>query len=244
MKSSLTTKTVLAHSSNYSKGREGHKIKKITIHHMAGVMSGEQCAKLFQNSARNASANYCIGVKGDIVCNVEEENRAWTSSSKSNDIEAITIEVSNDKVGGQWTISKASWNALVKLCIDICKRYKITLKYDGTKNGTLTRHCMFANTDCPGTYFKNKTSDFVKEVNAGLITTTATNTATFKNYKVKVTAKELNVREKAGKKNKIVTIVKKNEIYTIVGEQTVSGTKWGKLKSGLGWISLSYTKKI
>ena len=34
--------------------------------------------------------------------------------------------------------------------------------------------------------------------------------------------------------------VKKGEVFTIVGEQQ----GWGRLKSGAGWIALSYTKKI
>ena len=34
--------------------------------------------------------------------------------------------------------------------------------------------------------------------------------------------------------------VRRNEVYTIVGEKN----GWGKLKSGAGWISLQYTKKL
>lgn len=168
MKSKLTSKTVLAHSSNYSKGRSGYKVCKITPHHMSGVLSGQQCAKIFQNKNRNASANYCIGVKGDIVCSVEEENRAWTSSSKWNDCQAITIEVSNSKTGGKWPISDASWKALINLCVDICKRYKFRLNYNGTKNGSLTRHNMYADTDCPGKYLQSKLPELAKEVNKRL----------------------------------------------------------------------------
>lgn len=168
MKSNLTNKTILADKSNYTKGRCGYKICKITPHHMAGVLTGEQCAKLFQKATRNASANYCIGVKGDIVCNVEEENRAWTSSSKWNDCQAITIEVSNSKASGDYPISDASWKSLVNLCVDICKRYNFKLVYDGTKNGSLTRHNMYANTSCPGKYLQSKFPQLVKEVNAKL----------------------------------------------------------------------------
>ncbi len=168
MKSKLTNKTVLAHSSNYTKGRRGYKVCKITPHHMSGVLTGKRCAELFQNPKRNASANYCIGVNGDIVCNVEEENRAWTSSSRWNDCQAITIEVSNSKTGGKWPVSNASWKSLVKLCVDICQRYKFRLKYDGTKNGSLTRHNMYADTDCPGPYLQSKFPQLVKEVNAQL----------------------------------------------------------------------------
>lgn len=168
VKSSLATKTVLADSSNYNQGRFGYKVCKITPHHMAGVLSGEACAKLFQNPNRNASANYCIGNDGDIVCSLGEENRAWTSSSKKNDCQAITIEVSNCERGGQWKISNAAWNALVNLCVDICKRYNFKLTYDGTPNGSLTRHNMFADTNCPGPYLQGRFKELADTVNARL----------------------------------------------------------------------------
>lgn len=66
----------------------------------------------------------------------------------------------------------------------------------------------------------------------------------FKAYKVKITAKSLNVRAGAGTKYKVVTQVKKDEVYTIVEEKNVGSNKWGKLKSGAGWIHLGYTKKV
>lgn len=65
---------------------------------------------------------------------------------------------------------------------------------------------------------------------------------TFVAYKVKVTADVLNIRAGAGLNYKVVGTIADKGIYTIVG---VDGTgKWGLLKSGAGWISLSYTKKV
>ena len=64
------------------------------------------------------------------------------------------------------------------------------------------------------------------------------------NYIVRVTASVLNVREGAGTNYKVVTSVKKNEAYTIVEERVVGNDVWGKLKSGAGWICLTYTQKI
>lgn len=147
-------------------GRAGRRICKITPHHMAGIMSGASCATYLQQTSRQASANYCIGVDGDISCNVEEEYRAWTSSSWENDSQAITIEVSD--CDGNWNISNASWNALVNLCVDICKRYGFRMTYDGTPNGSLTEHRMFAQTDCPGQYLHNHMGQLADEVNARL----------------------------------------------------------------------------
>lgn len=67
-----------------------------------------------------------------------------------------------------------------------------------------------------------------------------TTTPKFKAYKVKITADVLNVRAGAGTNYKVATTVKKNGVYTIVEEKN----GWGKLKSGAGWISLKYTKKV
>ena len=165
-KSSLTNEVVLAHSNNYTHGRDGQKICKITPHHMAGVLSGRQCANLFQKQGRQASANYCIGVNGDIVLSVPEEYRAWTSSSRWNDCRAITIEVSDCDL--YWNISDASWNSLVNLCVDICQRYGFRLTYDGTKNASLTRHNMFANTNCPGKPLQDRFPELARIVNERL----------------------------------------------------------------------------
>ena len=64
--------------------------------------------------------------------------------------------------------------------------------------------------------------------------------SSFKPYLVKVTAKSLNIRDKASTNGAIVGKITDKGVYTIV-EKTGS---WGKLKSGAGWISLNYTKRI
>lgn len=61
-------------------------------------------------------------------------------------------------------------------------------------------------------------------------------------YKIRVTCDNLNVRKEPGTSYPIVTSIKDRGIYTIV-EVDKSG-KWGKLKSGIGWIHLGYTSKI
>lgn len=164
--SSLVQYTKL--SPNCTKPRKS-KIKKITIHHMAGVLSVETCGNIFQNPNRQASSNYAIGSDGRIAMYVEESNRSWCSSNSENDHQAITIEVSNSKTGGDWPVSDYVISRLIDLCVDICKRNGIPkLIYDGTKNGTLTRHNMFANTACPGPYLQSKFPYIAEEVNKRL----------------------------------------------------------------------------
>ena len=147
-RSKLCTKSIL--SPNHS-GKRTQKVSKITIHHMAGIMSAEQCANLFKNPNRQASCQYAIGNQGEIVQVVDEDNRAWTSSSDWNDQRAITFEVSNDNLQ-TWSISKKAWDSMIALCADICDRYGIVPHYTGDSSGTLTEHRMFAATACPGNY--------------------------------------------------------------------------------------------
>ena len=131
-------------------------ITKITIHHMAAHWTAKQCVDSFMNPQRQASSNYCIGYNGEIGQSVSESNRAWTSGSSWNDQRAITIEVANSSVGGNWPISDASYKSLVALCADICKRNNIKeVNYIGTKDGILTCHFMFQSTACCGPYLRN-----------------------------------------------------------------------------------------
>ena len=75
--------------------------------------------------------------------------------------------------------------------------------------------------------------------------TTPAKTETFKPYTVKVTTSVLNVRKEPTTDSAVTTQIRDFGVYTIVGESTGKGaTKWGKLKSGAGWISLDYAKKL
>lgn len=148
--------------------RDGRKILKITPHHAAAVgASLEGMGSVFRT--RQASANYGIDVNGKIAMYVEEKNRAWTSSSASNDYQAVTIEVANSGGEPDWKISDASFEALIKLIVDICKRNGIPkLVYTGDSSGNLTRHNMFVSTTCPGPYLQSKFPEIVSRVNAQL----------------------------------------------------------------------------
>lgn len=153
-----------------SSARTG-KISKITIHHMAGNLSVEACANVFQNTNRQASSNYGIGSDGRIGLYVEESRRAWTSSNRDNDNVAVTIEVANDGGAPDWHVSDKALEATVALCVDICQRNGIAkLNYTGDKTGNLTMHKWFSNTECPGKYLGGKFPYIAEEVNRRLST--------------------------------------------------------------------------
>lgn len=164
--SKLATYTNL--SPNYTKMT--NKVnKKITIHHVAGITTVESLGALFAKSSRQASSNYGIGNDGRIGCYVDESNRSWCSSSRANDEQAITIEVSNCSGAPDWKVSDAAMDSLIKLCVDICERNGIEeLVFTGDATGNLTQHNYFAATDCPGAYLKSKFQWIADTVNTQL----------------------------------------------------------------------------
>lgn len=62
----------------------------------------------------------------------------------------------------------------------------------------------------------------------------------FNQFLVRITANTLNVRTGPGDDYLVSTTVKKGQVFTIVDMEG----EWGKLKSGAGWINLSYTSKL
>ena len=145
-----------------------HVIDKITIHHMAGNLTVEQCGDIFAPSSRQASSNYGIGSDGRVGMYVEEKDRSWCSSSRSNDHRAVTIEVADDE-SNPWHCSDAAMNTLINLCVDICQRNSIEkLNYTGDTSGNLTMHKWFAVTDCPGDYLEKQFPYIAEQVNAKL----------------------------------------------------------------------------
>ena len=144
------------------------KISKITIHHMAGKLTVEQCGNTFLPTSRQASSNYAVDTNGRVGMYVEEKNRSWASSSRENDHMAVTIEVANDG-GANWHVSDKALEKTIDLCVDICKRNDIKeLVFTGDKTGNLTMHKYFANTNCPGAYLESKFPYIAAEVNKRL----------------------------------------------------------------------------
>jgi hypothetical protein len=70
------------------------------------------------------------------------------------------------------------------------------------------------------------------------------NNAVFKPYLVKINT-GLNVRKEADAKSDITYVLKAGEVYTIIEEKLDNRrVKWGRLKSKIGWINLSFTTRV
>lgn len=158
--SSLSSVSIISPNTS---GLRTAPISKVTVHHMAGDLTVEQCGSIFKSASRQASSNYGVGSDGRIGCYLEEEYHPWTSSSYWNDDRAITLEVADYNLG-DWSPSKAAYQSTVLLCADICQRYGIEPEYTGDEYGTFTEHRMFAATSCPGDWWHAKMPEFVNDV--------------------------------------------------------------------------------
>lgn len=128
---------------------------------------------------------------------------------------------------------------------------------------TVYVECEFHDTKTGASWIINNTAKIGEAICKGLcsyfgVKYTAASTSTtgssgssgtsssFKNYIVRITPSDgVNIRKGAGTDYAIVGAIAQGGAYTIVAEKTGKGaTKWGKLKSGAGWIALDYTEKI
>lgn len=245
-----------------------HAIDTITIHCIVGQWTAKQGCDYFATTDRQCSANYVVGKDGSIGLSVDEKDRSWCSSNGTNDNRAITIEVASDTTH-PYAVTAKAYAALLDLVTDICKRNGIkklvwsTNKNDRVnhRNGcNMTVHRDFANKACPGEYLYSRHGEIAAEVNrrlqgasnGGRVVVTPPTTekptggttgATVTPYLVRVKITNLNIRKGPGTNYGTTGYIQPG-IYTIVAESTGKGAaKWGKLKSGAGWISLDYATK-
>lgn len=102
-------------SPNHYNGRLGYKVTRITLHIMAGYLTGTD--SLFQNPNRQASSTYGIGPNGEIHQYVAESDAPWTDSNHASNCQTISIE----HQGGMDFIpcTQACHDASARLCADI-----------------------------------------------------------------------------------------------------------------------------
>ena len=185
-------------TTNYT-DRGGQEIDRLTVHCVVGQLPALQVAKMF-TPQRKASANYIIGKDGEVVRNVPEQFRAWTSGTGnkkgSNDMRAITIEVASDNTK-PYAFNNKAYSCLIDLALDICKRYNKHLIWIPNKQEALnyvcnkdemliTLHRWFQAVECPGDWFIEHIPNFVETVNKNIVNSAPVNND--KLYRVQVGA--------------------------------------------------------
>jgi len=250
-KSSLINYTKLSPNNS---GKRTHAIDRITPHCVVGQWDVTTFGSYFGRPDVKASCNYGIAKDGQVALIVDESMRSWCSSSNENDQRAVTIECSSEKTH-PYAFNDAVYNKLIDLCTDICRRNgKNILLWIADKNTALnytpksnemllTVHRWFKAKACPGDWLMARMDDLAAKVTAklsGAVTSQPVQPTSEFPYIVQITANVLNIRKGPGTNYPVVGQIKDKGKYTIMEVQN----GFGRLKSGVGWISMKYTQKI
>lgn len=228
---------------HFTKGRGGHKIDKIVVHYNAGNLTVEGCYSVWQNRA--ASAHYQVEDDGRIGQLVWDRDTAWHCGVFSQNQRSIGIEHANRPNG---TITEKCLDNGAHLVAALCHLYGLG-RPEWLVN--VFPHKYFKATSCPGQIYGSQKDAYIKraqkwydEMAGGGSQPAPKPEPDFSSYTVKVTDLPLNIRKGPGTDEEIVGRITEPGIFTIVEEGTGPGSsRWGRLKSGAGWIALDLTSK-
>lgn len=245
------------------KARKKITVKGLMLH---SVGCPQPSASVFiKNWNRADYSRACVhafidGNTGNVYQTLPWNHRGWHGGGKCNDTH-IGIEMCEPACikytgGSTFTctdkataraVAQRTYYTAVSLFAHLCQKYKLDPLKDILSHKEGAAKGIASNHGDPEHLWKqlgmgytmNTFRKAVKAAMDGASNTASTNTP----YLVKISADTLNVRRGVGTNYPITAKVHRGEIYTIVGESTKGSTKWGKLKSGAGWISLKYTER-
>ena len=245
----------LANKANYGNKRPLSSIKYIVFHFTSNDGdSDEGNGNYFKNNIVKASAHYFVD-DNSVTQSVPDDYVAYSvGGSKYNDCaktgggslygiannaNTLNIELCDSKKDGKVMATDKTLDNAVALCKSLMKRYNINKHH-------VIRHFDVNGKHCPS-YFMNANAwkKFKDRLTVESKTTKTDKTSKDSSFKVNVDIDDLNIRKGPGTNYKVVGYTGKGK-FTITetskGKGSIKG--WGKLKSGAGWISLDYTKKI
>ena len=137
----------------YSRSGEKQKdIQYIVIHWVGNANTSATANRnYFNNLAKthstSASSHYIIGLNGEIIRCIPDDEVAFHSGSYSMNRKSIGIEDCHPDWNGKFTDD--TYNALVELCADLCKKYEISIN-------NVIRHYDVTGKSCPKYYVEHQ----------------------------------------------------------------------------------------
>lgn len=137
----------------YSRSSEKQgAIKKIVVHWVGNANSSALANRNYFENLKNthrtyASSHYIIGLNGEIIRCIPENEVAFHAGSHSMNRKSIGIENCHPDWDGKFNDN--TYNSLVELCADICKRYNLSIN-------DIIRHYDVTGKDCPHYYVQHE----------------------------------------------------------------------------------------
>ena len=138
-------------------GEKQGKIQNIVVHWVGNANSSAVANRNYFENLKNthttsASSHYIVGLNGEIIRCIPEDEVAFHSVSYSMNRKSIAIEDCHPDWNGKF--NDATYNSLVELCADICRRHNLTID-------NIIRHYDVTGKDCPR-YYVNNPDEWVK----------------------------------------------------------------------------------
>lgn len=133
-------------------GEKQGSIKNIVVHWVGNAGSSALGNRNYFNSLAtshktSASSHYIIGLNGEIIRCIPEDEVAFHSGSYSMNRKSIGIENCHPDWNGQFNSN--TYNSLVELCADICRRYGLSVN-------NIIRHYDVTGKICPKYYVEHQ----------------------------------------------------------------------------------------
>lgn len=217
------------------------KVLKIAVHYVGNAGSSAKNNRNYfenqKNGGRYVSSHFIIGLSGEIIQCIPLDE--WSYCTNEANGYSISIECCHPDSSGKFTA--ATEKSLAELCAYLCKKFGLDPMTD------IIRHYDVTGKQCPlywspTKYTSKQTADvrfktFKKSV-AEIMGAKIEVAEKVNSFRVRVLDVALNIRSAPGTNNKITGVIRDNGVYTIVEVKKVGGVEWGRLKSGIGWISL------
>lgn len=126
-------------------GNATKKIKGIVVHYVANPGStAQENHDYFNSSQSDVSAHFVVGLTGEIIQCIPLSEQSSASNNRNPD--TISIEVCHPDETGEFSIP--TYNATVKLCVWLCKEFKLDEE-------DIIRHYDVTGKLCPKYYVEN-----------------------------------------------------------------------------------------
>lgn len=153
-------------------GEKQNNITDIIIHYVGNAGSSAIANRNYFENLKNthktyASSHYIVGLNGEVIRCIPDDEVAFHSGSYSENRKSIGIENCHPNVDGKF--NEQTYNALVELCAELCKKYNI-----GINN--VKTHNMITGKNCPKYYVEHEEAweqlkqDINNKINGGTIT--------------------------------------------------------------------------
>ena len=130
----------------------------VVFHHNAQAVGHDGVLKTWQT--RRASAHFNVDQNGTVAQFVEVQKYAWSNGHTDANMRGISIEMTNESVGGDWPVGEDTWKSAARLAGWI--HAKIFGKAP-TRN-SVRYHQDFKATACPGPYMVRQYDKLLAEV--------------------------------------------------------------------------------